>query len=387
MGFLMIFRRFIVALTCCTTAVGCSGLRIDRALKSGDQDWIMYGGIPERLNAAHGTVQPPLEEVWQYNAQGGLLGSPLVRDSVMILGTLHGELQAVNLADGKRMGYKILESAIVGTPALNGNNVIVTMAGKNETVISYDLREGRRAWFFPAGAIESSPLIVGNNVYVTTLAGVLYCVDKRNGEEVWNYDSVEDEKRVPIRSSPSSDGKIVTFGSDAGVIFGVDASNGTLRWTVQTGAGIFATPVVVSGVVIVGNIHGTVYGVDASSGKILWKTETRSRVYGSASANQTTVFVGAADGILRALDIRSGKELWNFSARSVINSAPLVAGSLLYAGALDRTLYCLDSETGKEVWRFTAEGRIKVPPVLWGDILLVTSEDKYVTAMRPRKPL
>ena len=110
-------------------------------------------------------------------------------------------------------------------------------------------------------------------------------------------------------------------------------------------------------------------------------------MFGSASANRTTVFVGTADGVLRALDIRSGKELWNFTAKSIINSAPLVAGSLLYAGALDRTLYCLDSETGKELWRYTAEGRIKVPPVLWGDVLLITSEDKYVTALRPQKPL
>ena len=385
MGFLMIFRTF--ALAVCVAGAGCSGLRIDRVLKSADHDWVMYGGGPERLNVAPGTVQPPLDEIWQYNAQGGLLGSPLVRDSVMILGTLHGELQAVNLANGKRLGYKILESAIVGTPALNGNYVIVTMAGKLETLISFDLREGKRAWFFPAGAIESSPLIVGNNIFVTTLAGILYCVDKRNGEEVWKFDSVEEEKRVPIRSSPASDGRIVTFGSDDGVIFGIDASNGILRWAVQTGASIFGTPVVVSGIVIVGNIRGTIYAVDVSDGKILWKTDTGSRVFGSASANRTTVFVGTADGVLRALDIRSGKELWNFTAKSIINSAPLVAGSLLYAGALDRTLYCLDSETGKELWRYTAEGRIKVPPVLWGDVLLITSEDKYVTALRPQKPL
>jgi len=375
------------ALILCLSLAGCAGLRIDRVLKPSDRDWIMYGGAPERMNAARGSVQPPLEEIWQYSAQGGLLGSPIVRDSVMILGTLHGELQAVNLANGKRLGYKILESAIVGTPVLDGSSVIVTLAGKNETLISYDLRDGRRTWFFPAGSIESSPLLVQNSVYITTLAGIVYCVDRRTGDELWKFETANEEEREPIRSSPASDGKILAFGSDAGVLFALDPSNGVLRWSVETGASIFATPIIASGVVVVGNLNGTIHGVEASSGKVLWKAETGSRIYGSASASQSIVFIGSADGVLRSLDARSGQELWSFSAKSVINSAPLVAGPFLYLGALDRTLYCLDSGTGKEIWRFAAEGRIKVSPVLWGDILLVTSEDKYITALRPHGSL
>lgn len=376
-----------LVLMICLAFGGCAGLRLNRALKPSDRDWTMYGGGPNRLNRAPGSVQPPLEKIWQYSAQGGLLGSPLVRDSVMIVGTLNGELQAVNLTNGKRLGYKIFESALVGTPVLDGTSVIVTLAGKTETLFSYDLWDGRRSWFFPAGPIESSPLLVEGNIYVTTLSGIVYCVDKRTGDEKWKFETAREEERQPIRSSPASDGIIITFGSDSGILYAVDRAKGILRWSVETGASIFATPVIVSGIVIVGNLHGTVFGVDASTGTIAWKIETGSRVFGPASADESVAFIGSADGVLHALDIRSGTEKWKFVAKSVINSAPLVAGALLYVGSLDRTLYCLDSGTGSELWRFAVDGRIKVPPVLWGDILLVTSEDRYITALRPRGSL
>jgi outer membrane protein assembly factor BamB len=386
MGLLMGSRAIsILAFAVGLVMAGCAGLRIDRVLKPSDRDWVMYGGTVDRANNARGSVQPPLEEVWQYNSQGGILGSPIVRDSVIILGTLSGELQAVNFADGKRLGYKIMGSAIVGTPVLDGGQVIVTLSGKTETLLSYDLREGRRNWSFPAGPVETSPLVIGNNIYVATLAGVMHCVDKRTGEQLWKFETAAEEEREPVRSSPAADGTVVTFGTDAGMLFGVDQSNGVLRWKVETGASIFATPVIISGVVVVGNLNGTVHGVDAQTGNVLWKVETGSKVYGAASASQAGVFVGTSDGVLHALDVRSGKELWSFSAKSVINSAPLVAGSVLFLGAMDRTLYCLDVGTGRELWRFAAEGRIKVTPVLWGDILLVTSEDKYITALRPQE--
>lgn len=346
----------------------------------------MYGGMPDRGNAASGSIRPPLERIWQYNAQGGILGSPLVRDSVMILGTLHGEIQAVDLSNGKRLGYKVLGSAVVGTPVLDGSLVIVTLAGKQETLLAYDLRDGKPSWVFPSGSIESSPLVVDEFVYVTTLEGLVYCVQKRTGDEVWKFE-MDQADSSPLRSSPASDGSILVFGSDGGMLIALDRSSGTLKWKVETGASIFSTPVISSGIVVVGNLKGVVYGVDAHSGAIRWEFNTGSKVYSPAAASGTSVFVGSADGILHALDIRTGKQLWKFSAKSVINSAPLVTGSLLYVGSLDRTLYCLDRSSGEEVWTFKADGRIKVPPVLWGDILLVTSEDKYVTALRPRESL
>ncbi len=375
------FRRSLAAFAVVFLIGGCSGLRIKNTMAPRPGDWAMYGGGPSRANVSQATVQPPLHEVWQYNAQGGVSGTPVVRDNVVIIGTLHGEIQAADLSDGRRLGYKVVEGAVVGTPVLDGSRVIFAMSGTKESVASMDLGSGDRIWTFPAGPVESAPLLYENSVFVTTLQGSLICIDKFRGEETWKF-TPEEENRS-IRSSPSTDGTVIVFGSDNGFVYGVDLAAGTLLWKAGVGASVFASPIIVADLVVVGTIKGSLVALDRATGAQRWIYASGSRIYSAAAGTQSVVYAGSANGVLHALDAETGKLLWNFEAKSVIASAPLVASNVIFIGSLDKRLYALDAATGKELWHFEAEGRIRVSPVLSGDYLLVTSEDKYVTALRP----
>ena len=96
-------------------ASGCGGIRIQRNLAQNPYDWLMYGGSPSRTNESSSTVMPPLKPIWEYDALAGISGTPLVRDSVVLVGTLRGELHAINIVTGDRMGYAVMESAVSGT--------------------------------------------------------------------------------------------------------------------------------------------------------------------------------------------------------------------------------------------------------------------------------
>ncbi|MEX0736184.1 MAG: PQQ-binding-like beta-propeller repeat protein [Bacteroidota bacterium] len=363
-------------------AVGCAGLRLDRPFRAGQNDWLMYGGDQSRVNRTTAEIAPPLELLWEYNALAGITSSPLVRDSVMLVTTLHGELQAVNMNTGKRLGYVVLESSIAGTPAWDGANVYIPISSGSESLVCLGLNRAERRWAVFIGSIESSPLIVGEQLFVTTLGGVLYALNKIDGEEIWKFETAPKGRRKPIRSSPASDGEVLVFGSDDGTLYGINLKDGSLRWKYQTSGSIFGTPIIKGGHALVGSQDGWLYSVDVMTGSLRWKYETGSRIFGPASANHDLVFIGSADGQLHAVNTESGKNVWTFSTRSVINSAPLVAGAYLYFGSLDRTLYTLRAETGEELWRLPLEGRVKVSPVLWGNTLLVTYEDKFISALR-----
>jgi len=361
---------------------GCAGIRINRSLRAAPYDWLMYGGATSRVNQSGSSVTPPLAEVWEYNALAGIHGAPLVRDSVVLVVTLHGEIQAVNLANGERIGYMALESAVEGTPVWDGSNVYVASASGTETIACIGIRGGERWWVGQYGPIESSPLVIGELLYVTTLEGMLCCINKSDGIELWRFETREKEKRKPIRSSPASDGAVIIFGSDDGGIYAVERTSGKLRWKYQTEASVFAAPIVTREMCIVGSLDGFVYAIELNSGKLVWKYKTGSKIYGAAAATDSMVYVGSADGRLLALKVNSGERVWSFSARSVISSAPLIAGDLLYVGSMDRTLYALRSETGEKLWQYDAPGRIRVSPVIWGDLLLLTVEDKLLIALK-----
>jgi outer membrane protein assembly factor BamB len=364
-------------------ATGCSGLRIERTFKPEPSDWTLYGGAPSRSNVVSMALRPPLEEAWEYNALAGITASPLVRDSVVIISTLNGEVQAIHPANGKRLGYVVLDAPIAGTPVLDNNVLIVPLAGAKETLVAFSLRNSDRLWSINLGPIESSPLLYGDLLYTTTIEGMVYCLRKNDGTEIWKFATGTEERRKPIRSSPATDGTTIFFGGDDGTIYALESRAGTLRWKFNARASVFASPIVAGGAVLVGTLGGVFYSLDAADGTVRWLFDAGSPIYGAAAANEQTVFVGSADGNCYALDLQTGRILWRFSTRSVVNSAPLIAQDVLYWGSMDRTLYALDVRSGKTLWKYDALGRIKVPPVIWGNLLLVTSEDKFVVALRP----
>jgi outer membrane protein assembly factor BamB len=379
MGFLMLARILLIAVV--VTGGGCAGIKIVQPLRTTPHDWITYGGNPQRHNASGADLKPPLATLWEYNALAGIRSTPVVRDSIVVIATLHGELQAIHLRTGKRLGYVVFESAIAGTPVLDATNAIVACAGGNETLVSYSLKEGKKNWGMQYGPIESDLLLLGEEVYCTTLDGFAYSIRKSDGMQVWKFDSSIGGKRKPIRSSPASDGNVIIFGSDDGVVWALDRRSGLPRWKVETGASIFAAPVVMNGRVLIANVEGKVVCLSVDDGTILWKKETGVPVYAPAAASGTVFYLGASDGTLRAYDAATGEVRWTFQTRSVLSSAPLLAGNILYVGSLDRTFYAIRIETGEELWRSNAPGRIRVSPVIWKDVLLLTSEDKYVLAL------
>jgi outer membrane protein assembly factor BamB len=360
----------------------CAGIRIERHLAQKPYDWVTYGGSASRTNESISTISPPLKPIWEYDALAGISGTPVVRDSVALVGTLRGELHAINLMNGDRMGYVVLESAVSGTPVWDEGNAYIACAFGTETLFCMSLREGRRMWLGKYGPIETSPLVIGEFLYVVTLDGTLQCLKKLDGVEFWKYEYAEKDLRKPVRSSPASDGEIVVFGSDGGGIFAVERLTGKLRWKYQATASIFATPVLSNGMCVVGAIDGVLYALDTRTGELRWKYETGTRIYAPAAATQKQVFIGTADGKLTALSLESGRKLWTFSCRSVVSCAPLVAGDILYVGSQDRNLYALRLATGEKIWQYEAPGRIKVSPVIWGDIMLLTYEDRYVAALK-----
>lgn len=360
----------------------CEGLKIDRSINPGPTDWETLGGSPSRVNQSASSANPPLRELWQYDAGSGITATPLVRDNLLIVCTLKGELHAVDLRTGKRIGFVAVDGTVAGTPVWDQTAVYIPISAEDETIESVNVRDGSRNWRSKLGQSESSPLLFAKRLYITTLNGVLHCLNSVNGDEIWKFRTAADDIRKPIRSSPATDGDVIVFGCDDGVVYAVDRESRIEKWRFKTGQSIFASPIITKQRVIVGSLDGKLYCLEIHTGKLVWSFDTKSKIFGSASTNDSLAFVGTTDGRCYALDITNGFVAWTFDAKNVINSAPLVTNNFLYVGSLNKNLYVLDIQSGKELWHYEAQGRIKVSPVMWNGILLVTSEDNYVTALK-----
>jgi outer membrane protein assembly factor BamB len=363
-----------------TILISCSSLKLERNLIPSKFDWVQYGNSPTRSNITHYEITPPFQLAWKYNAGAGFSHGPmLVADGILFIGTLGEEIHLVDIETGKKIGVIKTESAVSGTPVLYKNKLIIPNAHGKNTLQSIDLNLGKILWKEKIGAIEASLLLVGNNLIVTTLEGLVinYKINYDIAEKIWEFKTPK-----PIRSSPASDGEFIVFGCDDGNLYCIDFKSGALVWKFNAGSAIFAPISISNGKVFFGSINGIFYALNLKNGKLEWKFNSNSKIYGGCSIKDSLVFFGTASGKFFALNKETGEIVWEFLAKSIINSAPIVSNETVFFGSLDKNVYAIDIATGNLLWSYETRGRIKSSPIIWRNFLFVASEDNLIYAFK-----
>jgi outer membrane protein assembly factor BamB len=328
-------------------------------------------------------VPPPLTLEWDYDITGGIgNGSPLIVDSVLMIGNLRGELYAINAYTGKRMGWVDLGDAIQGTPIIDGNVAIVTLSNTDLSLVAFNLSEGKAQWRMEYGDIEASPLLHNKKIFAGNVEGAFYCVDLTTGAQLWKFELPDNAKRKGIRSSAAGSDVSITFGADDGYLYALDAERGIQMWRHNTGASVVGSPCIANGNVYVGNLGGTVCCVDLHSGKTRWQFEAGASIYASPSFADSKIFIGTTSGMMYALDATTGALVWKTDLGSVINSSAVVAGNVLYVGTLKKMLFGLNIADGTPVLKQEVPGRIKTSPAVAHGRLFVATDERLILSFR-----
>lgn len=375
--------RRILLITIATLLAGCGGLKLAGPPRHQESGVLMLGGGPARNNILSGVPHPPLTPEWDEDISAGLGdGAPCLVDSILIIGNLRGELYAIHAATGRRLGWVTLGGAIRGTPAIAGPIAVVPLAGGRESLVAYDLVEGRIRWRFTGGDIEGSPLLLGTSIYAANVSGVLTCLALGTGVKLWSYALPANTTLKGIRSSPAGQDSAVVFGADDGYLYCCNARTGALRWRVASGGPIQATPVIHNNTVFVGTWHGDFMAVDLTSGTVRWTGRPGPAILGAAVADSARVVVGTTGGRVVALDPATGAVRWTTDLRSPVNAGLLGAGDLIYVGTLKKELIALDRSTGDVIWRTSTDGRIKTTPVGGLGRVFVAQDSRIIQSFR-----
>ena len=262
----------------------------------------------------------------------------------------------------------------------------------------------RTKWTFKAaGPIVTTPAVAGDAVYVASLSGHLYAIDRAAGTEKWNFKS-----RMAIASSPSVDGDTVYFVSSAGSLAAIDATNGQPRWvyaveherrfearglhgyppasqTVPDAWDMWvSSPAVVDGRVFFGSGDGNVYAVDAKSGLLQWKFATGDVVHGSPAVVGGVVYVGSYDGKFYAIDAATGQQRWAFQGgvdpaihnQQGFQASAAVVDGVVYVGSRDAHVYALDAATGRKKWDYpTSKSWVNATPAVRDGLVYAATSD------------
>ncbi len=371
------YRLLLTAYTLpCLLLIGCGGLRIERTIIVRPGDILCYGGNDARTADYPAPIADSLVENWEKDLSAGTgSGSPLVLDSMVVGGTLRGDLYAINIRTGKMIGSVKLNDAVPGSPVIDGNVIVLPMSGGNVSIAAYNLNDGRTVWRKTYDDVEMSPLLIKKRVYFGTIAGTVYCVERISGDPVWKFELPENRRFNGFHSLPSANDSLLYFGCDDGDLYALKISNGSLCWKSPTDGPIGGGTAIAAGSVIATTISGSLYAFDPETGKIRWKRSTGAPIYSPPAVRGDTVVVGGIDGYVRAFDATNGTEFWRTNLDGPVNAGAAIAGGKVFIGTLKKKFFGLRLSDGGIVFAKELDGRIKSPAVVGYDKVLVTTDE------------
>lgn len=381
---------FFLLFSFCLLLSGCSRLAVKQVTQS-DPNLICLAGVSaERRSFLATALTLPLEQIARFKVSSAV-GQHLcaTRDAVFVP-TLDGRLSILDLRppkNPKKHKKKILQKTklahgYAGTIAIAQQSLVVAMRFGKETLLRYDLQNGRKIWEIDAGDLESEPLIADSLIFVTALYKHIDAYRLRDGKRRWQF-----RTESQFHASPALAQGILVAATDDGKIYGLEAVSGKKLWEYDCHEPVLATPAIHQNRVHLGTAGANVLALNLSDGALLWKNKIDAKVTHAAAVSDSAVLFSGGDGRLRAYDPNNGAARWTFRAGSVISTSPLITGDLVFFGALDRNLYVLNVRTGDLRWQQELEGRVRTNPLIVGDRLIIASEDRYVYVFGKAAPV
>ena len=182
--------------------------------------------------------------------------SAAISGDTVIAGFASGELIALRTGNGNDIWSEVLSRAsrtnalseirdIPGRPVIyKGDVFAVSHSG---VFAATDLRTGTGRWSLPVSGI-STPLPVGDVVYVVSKPGEVICVSRENGQVYWIVDMNKDRKKKQRAawSGPILASNRLIVVSSTGELVALNPKTGAVEKTVKLGTPALLAPIAVN---------------------------------------------------------------------------------------------------------------------------------------------
>ncbi|MEP3258939.1 MAG: PQQ-binding-like beta-propeller repeat protein, partial [Roseibium sp.] len=241
---------------------------------------------------------------------------------------------------------QVLWTGELGTPArgapVAGNGLVIVVTQSNE-VYALNQEDGTEAWNYvgieeTAGVLSSaSPAISGNRVVVPFSSGEIMALDIKTGEPAWidgvarGFRTLAVSGLADVSASPIVSGNTVYATGVAGRTIASNLKAGERLWEQDLGS--VHTPVVSGNALFMIDLDDRMVALDRKSGETLWATtlprpekkKKRRNWAGPVLANGALVAI-SSDGRMAMVDATSGNIMATYDVKTKVYVTPIVAG-------------------------------------------------------------
>jgi len=341
------------------------------------KDWGQWRGNTEQSGVAVGQSGPSdiNNYLWKYETEGPITGSAVAADGKVYFGSQDKNIYCLNARNGSLIWKFPTDYKVRSTPAVVDGKLYT--GADDGSIYCINANTGSQIWnedidgtyngdleyrFSGQWMLRSSPIIVGNRLYVGALDGKLYCLNTATGSVVWTY-----QTGYPIGGSVAYHDGVIYIGSVDMFLYALNAANGDLIWSTQvassivsyTGTGLYGTPLVVpsEGRIYIQSSGGTspmlhaLHIMNGSRCTFANGTDMIMPLLGSTPASSTPVYF---KGLIYTVgywrtqcwNATSGIRLWQVYMGHQTFSSPAIADGAdfpkLYVGDEVGAVHCID---------------------------------------------
>lgn len=207
----------------------------------------------------------------------------------------------------------------------------------------------------------ASPVVHGDTVYVGTLSGTLFAIDRKNGKLKWKKAS-----GGPIEGSPLLDGERVYIGNNEGKVIACERTTGSVQWEFAINEEIVTAPTLVGDTLYVLTANDRVIRLDKTTGERLGSFSIASmasfvpdisvRGQGKALLVGSLVVIPLTEGGLAAYHSDTQSLVWRQDLHRLdarlhdSDMTPLISSEHVLIARHSAGLYSLNPATGAIVW-------------------------------------
>jgi outer membrane protein assembly factor BamB len=290
--------------------------------------------------------------------EDGSGGGLSIANGVLYAGTGFGELLAIDPTSGGILWRRMFEAAIRSAPTSDGRRVFVVT--RADVAYAVNASDGSLEWLqrgatSSTGGLEggASPAVSGRNVVVPFSSGEVLMIRSNNGELKWQQGLGGARPATSlafigdISGDPVIDGNDVYVSNLAGETVKLRLSSGERRWTLNVGASDPVWPV--GGSVFLVSDKAQLMRVNANTGSVIWsqqlpqfgKPEKRDdmiRHYGPVLAGGL-MWIAGRDRQLRGFEPEGGQMVRSVTIPGGAAAAPIIAAGVMYILSLDGELH------------------------------------------------
>ncbi|MBO7419009.1 MAG: PQQ-binding-like beta-propeller repeat protein [Bacteroidaceae bacterium] len=339
------------------------------------RDWELFRGN-EQLSGYTSTLLPEKPELlWSYKAQSRTVSSPVVLDGVTYWSDRRGKVLGVDLSGEQVFNYN-LNMLVEATPMIRDSVLYVgTIEGR---MVALSLTKCDTLWTFETwGQISASPNHVdfeGRDAIVFgSYDNYLYSIDQHDGKPISQFES-----GYYLNGAVALWDKYVIFGGCDQWIRVINCETGIQTDSLLLDAYIPCSPAIDGNHVYVGDYSGNIYELQmrkdgiAKSQKLLEATDDDGDNVSVPAIDDNQLYVFTGSRYLTAVDRNSGNVKWRQMLKgNVGESSPVVCRDKVIACTKTGIISIFRAKDGELLWEYDAGEDIVGSPAIIKDHFLI----------------